>query len=206
MNLIARCYQENLLNCKEVTVMYRKDQAKLYYLYMLSDGEASDNEKKLFTTICKELSIYADEKKSIIKECKNIPFDNIFDEIKGLAGEPVEEKNDIYKLAVALSMFGNADDYASILWNLINLGYADIKYTYEEREIVDFLRNHWKITEDLYQEMIDVAETCLALEEHKKWVESLEDSSYKDEKMKQIKKDIKSAQDGIKITLAELKF
>ena len=126
--------------------------------------------------------------------------------IKGLAGEPVEEKNDIYKLAVALSMFGNADDYASILWNLINLGYADIKYTYEEREIVDFLRNHWKITEDLYQEMIDVAETCLALEEHKKWVESLEDSSYKDEKMKQIKKDIKSAQDGIKITLAELKF
>lgn len=72
--------------------MYRKDQAKLYYLYMLSDGEASDNEKKLFTTICKELSIYADEKKSIIKECKNIPFDNIFDEIKGLAGEPVEEK------------------------------------------------------------------------------------------------------------------
>lgn len=103
-------------------------------------------------------------------------------------------------------MFGNADDYASILWNLINLGYADIKYTYEEREIVDFLRNHWKITEDLYQEMIDVAETCLALEEHKKWVESLEDSSYKDEKMKQIKKDIKSAQDGIKITLAELKF
>ena len=186
--------------------MYRKDQAKLYYLYMLSDGEASDNEKKLFTTICKELSIYADEKKSIIKECKNIPFDNIFDEIKGLAGEPVEEKNDIYKLAVALSMFGNADDYASILWNLINLGYADIKYTYEEREIVDFLRNHWKITEDLYQEMRDVAETCLALEEHKKWVESLEDSSYKDEKMKQIKKDIKSAQDGIKITLAELKF
>lgn len=186
--------------------MYRKDQAKLYYLYMLSDGEASDNEKKLFTTICKELSIDADEKKSIIKECENIPFDNIFDEIKGLAGEPVEEKNDIYKLAVALSMFGNADDYASILWNLINLGYADIKYTYEEREIVDFLRNHWKITEDLYQEMIDVAETCLALEEHKKWVESLEDSSYKDEKMKQIKKDIKSAQDGIKITLAELKF
>ena len=186
--------------------MYRKDQAKLYYLYMLSDGEASDNEKKLFTTICKELSIDADEKKSIIKECKNIPFDNIFDEIKGLAGEPVEEKNDIYKLAVALSMFGNADDYASILWNLINLGYADIKYTYEEREIVDFLRNHWKITEDLYQEMIDVAETCLALEEHKKWVESLEDSSYKDEKMKQRKKDIKSTQDGIKITLAELKF
>ena len=186
--------------------MYRTDQAKLYYLYMLSDGEASDKEKELFTTICKELSIDADEKKSIIKECENIPFDNIFDEIKGLAGKPVEENNEIYKLAVALSMFGNSDDYASILWNLINLGYADTKYTYEEREIVDFLKDHWKITKDLYQEMIDVAETCLALEEHKKWVEGLEDSAYKDEKMKQIKKDIRSAQDGIKITLAELKF
>ncbi len=186
--------------------MYRTDQAKLYYLYMLSDGEASEREKKLFTTICKDLNIDVDEKKRIIKECENTPFDGIFDEIKELAGEPVKEMKNSSSLLSIMSFLGNSEDYATILCNLINLGYADTKYTYEEREIVDFLKNHWKITEDLYQEMIDVAETCLALEEHKKWVEGLEDSAYKDEKMKQIKKDIRSAQDGIKITLAELKF
>ncbi len=172
--------------------MYRTNQAKLYYLYMLLDGEASEREKKLFTTICKDLNIDADEKKRIIKECAKTPFDGIFDEIKELVGKPFKNS-------------GNSE-YTTILWNLINLGYADTRYTYEEREIVDFLKKHWKVTDDLYQEMIDVAETCLALEEHKKWVESLEESAYKEEKTKQIKKDIKMAQDGIKMTLAELDF
>lgn len=185
--------------------MYRTNQAKLYYLYMLSDGEASEREKKLFTTICKNLNIDADEKKRIIKECENTPFDGIFDEIKKLAGVPVKEMKNRSSL-LSIRILGNSEDYATILWNLINLGYADTKYTYEEREIVDFLKEHWKVTEDLYQEMIDVAETCLALEKHKKWVDNLEESDYKAEKMKQIKKDIKMAQDSIKLTLAELDF
>ncbi len=186
--------------------MYRIDQAKLYYLYMLSDGEASKREKKLFTIICKDLNIDVDAKKRIIKECENTPFDGIFDEIKELAGEPVKEMKNSSSLLSIMSFLGNSKNYATILWNLINLGYADTKYTYEESEIVDFLKKHWKVTEDLYQEMIDVAETCLALEEHKKWVDNLEESDYKTEKMKQIKKDIKMAQDSIKLTLAELDF
>lgn len=51
------------------------------------------------------------------------------------------------------------------------MGYADTHYTRDEREVVDFLRDYWKIQDSLYQEMIDVAETVLALEKHKKWVE-----------------------------------
>ena len=200
--------------------MYQTDEAKIYYLYMLSDGEASKKEKELFTTICKELYIDADEKKRIIKECEKIPSDGIFDEIKELAGDPVEETEKLALMASIRSVLSNLGNRETILWNLINLGYADSKYTYEEREIVDysdeekeelqeivdFLKNHWKVAEDLYQEMIDVAETCLSLEEHRKWVENLEESAYKDEKIKQIKKDIKMAQDNIKLTLEELNF
>ena len=186
--------------------MYQTDEAKIYYLYMLSDGEASKKEKELFTTICKELYIDADEKKRIIKECEKIPSDGIFDEIKELAGDPVEETEKFALMALIRSVLSNLGNRETILWNLINLGYADSKYTYEEREIVDFLKNHWKVAEDLYQEMIDVAETCLSLEEHRKWVENLEESAYKDEKIKQIKKDIKMAQDNIKLTLEELNF
>ena len=195
-----------LLSCKEDEVMYQTDEAKIYYLYMLSDGEASKKEKKLFTTICKELYIDADEKKRIIKECEKIPSDGIFDEIKELAGDPVEETEKFALMASIRSVLSNLGNRETILWNLINIGYADSKYTYEEREIVDFLKNHWKVAEDLYQEMIDVAETCLSLEEHRKWVENLEESAYKDEKIKQIKKDIKMAQDNIKLTLEELNF
>ena len=32
--------------------MNYRGQAKLYYLYMMSDGEVSDGEKKLFDKIC----------------------------------------------------------------------------------------------------------------------------------------------------------
>ena len=140
--------------------MYQTDEAKIYYLYMLSDGEASKKEKELFTTICKELYIDADEKKRIIKECEKIPSDGIFDEIKELAGDPVEETEKLALMASIRSVLSNLGNRETILWNLINLGYADSKYTYEEREIVDFLKNHWKVAEDLYEwlnaEKIDV--------------------------------------------------
>ncbi|MBE5909084.1 MAG: hypothetical protein E7278_09655 [Lachnospiraceae bacterium] len=191
--------------------MNRTDQAKLYYLYMLSDGEASEREKKLFTTICKELSINPEEKKGIIKECESVPYSDIVDEIKKLVGY-VEKKGDgsavaeIRALASMMGSIGCSDDHATMLWNLVNLGYADTKYTSEEHEIVDLLKEYWEVADDLYQEMIDVAETCLALEEHKKWVDALEESPYKAEKLKQIKKDIKMVQDSIKVTLAELDF
>lgn len=52
--------------------MNSRGQAKLYYLFMMSDGNVTENEMKIFNTICKELYLDADDKKSIIKECKEI--------------------------------------------------------------------------------------------------------------------------------------
>lgn len=48
--------------------MNYRGQAKLYYLYMMSDGEVSDGEKKLFDKICKELYLDADDKKQVKQE------------------------------------------------------------------------------------------------------------------------------------------
>ena len=33
--------------------MYETNEAALYYLYMMADGEVSDGEKKVFNLICK---------------------------------------------------------------------------------------------------------------------------------------------------------
>ena len=52
--------------------MNYRGQAKLYYLYMMSDGEVSDGEKKLFDKICKELYLDADDKKQVKQECKGV--------------------------------------------------------------------------------------------------------------------------------------
>ena len=185
--------------------MNYRGQAKLYYLYMMSDGNVSDNEKKRFNSICKELSLDADDKKRIIEECSEISTE------EGLNCIEVLEKNaeDPYMygiLDIDLDKYVSDEDKASILWNLINLGYADTYFTSDEREVVDFLREYWEMSDSLYQEMIDVAETCLALEKHKKWAEELPESDFKLEKIKRIKKDLKFTQETIKTTISEIAF
>lgn len=165
--------------------MHQTDQAKLYCLYMTSDGQISEQERELFTEICKELGLNYSEKKQIIEECEAIPAEDKFDKIKELIHGPVDRE--------------------TILWNLINLGYADTKYTYQERKIVEFLKSYWNVRDDLYEEMIDVAETCLALEEYKSWVEDHEELDNKEEKINQIKKDINVSLKDIQTTLSELR-
>lgn len=45
--------------------MNYREQAKLYYLYMMTDGDVTDGEKKLFNKICKELNLDTDDKKTL---------------------------------------------------------------------------------------------------------------------------------------------
>lgn len=179
-------------------------QAKLYYLYMMSDGEVSKNEKKIFDKICKELYLDADEKKSIRQECKKISKEE-----KMTCIEVLEKNAEEYvygTLDIDLDKFTSDEDKAKIIWNLVNLGYADSYFTIEEREVIDYLREYWELPDSIYQEMIDVAETCLALETHKLWLEGLPDTDYKLEKMKQAKKDLKYAQKTILTTISEISF
>ena len=58
-------------------------------------------------------------------------------------------------------MLKNASDLARIIWNLIKLGYADTVYSEEEKEIVNYLVDKWDISVEVYQEMIDIADTIL---------------------------------------------
>lgn len=185
--------------------MNYRGQAKLYYLYMMSDGEVSDGEKKLFDKICKELYLDADDKKQVKQECNEISKEEKMTCIDVL--EKNAEESYMYgALNLDLDKYVSDEDKAKIIWNLINLGYADTHFTIDEREVVDFLREHWKLPESLYQEMIDVAETCLALEKHKIWIEGLPDDEYKLEKIKQVKKDIKQVQENILTTISEIDF
>lgn len=181
-------------------------QAKLYYLYMMSDGDVSDNERKLFTSICRELGVLAEEKNSIIKECNEIQREF------GLSCVEILRENaqgDYPYGLMHLDLRENTweRDKASIMWNLINLGYADTYYTNNEKEVVNYLRDYWQIKNSLWREMIDVAETIWALEKHKKWVvDTLPDSEEKQARLKQIEKDIKYTQQSIRTTISEIEI
>lgn len=68
----------------EMVTNGKKEEATLYYLYMMADGEVTENEEKIFKKICRELDVMADDRKIIIKKCneylKGEP--NVFDAIK----------------------------------------------------------------------------------------------------------------------------
>lgn len=182
-----------------------RGQAKLYYLYMMSDGDMSDREKKLFDKICKELYLDTDDKKRIKQECNEISKEEKMTCIE-VVEKNAEESYTYGILDINLNKYVSDEDKAKILWNLVNLGYADSHFTITEREVVDFLREYWEIPDSLYQEMVDVAETCLALEKHKLWIEGLPETDYKMEKIKQVKKDLKHVQKMILTTISEINF
>lgn len=180
-------------------------QAKLYYLYMMSDGDISAGEKKLFNKICQELCLETEDKKRIRQECNEIikkEKRTCIEVIKKNMEEPL-----IYGvLNINFYKYISKEDRAKILWNLVNLGYADSYFTSNEKEIVDFIREYWKIPDNLYQEMIDIAETCLALEQYKSCLEELPDTDYKKKKIKQVKKDLKYVQEMVIATISEINF
>lgn len=60
---------------------------------------------------------------------------------------------------------------AQTLWNLINIGYADEKYTYSEQQVVEYLADMWDVDKKLYSAMIDTADTMLMLTNKKEFIE-----------------------------------
>lgn len=104
-----------------------ENEAILYYLFMMSDGEVSSSEERIFGEICRELKIEQSNKDKIIDECKKLETEStkIYDCI---IREKIDEK-------VQQDWLGTKDasSLARIIWNLVNLGYADKNYSDNER-------------------------------------------------------------------------
>lgn len=173
-------------------------EAELYYLYMMADGEVTHGEEKLFDVICKdELKIDNDEKKSIIRKCKKLA-DGTTDIFTVLMNERIDEQ-------VGQGCFGDESSLARIIWNLVNLGYADSCYTDEEKKIVAYLVDKWSVSPEVHQELVDIADTILALTKQKAWITSTFDKGQiRDKKVKDVNSKIKGLLDSVKLTIEEL--
>lgn len=178
-------------------------QAKLYYLYMMADGSVSNNEDKLFDTICNELNLDNDTKNNIKQECYEIYGKRNLTCID-VVRKNAEEDFLFGQLDINLNQFVSDSDKTRIIWNLVNLGYADSQFTANEKIVVDYLQNYWSLSESVYNEIIDVAETCLSIETYKIWINKLPDSDYKTQKLKQIEKDLYFTQRSILTIIYEM--
>ena len=175
----------------------RENEVKLYYLYMMADGEVSPFEMLNFMRISEKLGVEEEKRKAIVKETESLEGyeDEIFKNIKNIV-----EKNESLSFEKSQAVHN-----ASIIWNLVNIGYADSVYSSAEKRIVSYLVERWKVEPDIYQEFVDTADTLLALTEQKIWTSNAyRDENKKAEKEKMIDEEKELLVSNIELTLQEL--
>lgn len=181
-------------------VIRGEKEAKLYYLYMMSDGKISKKEEIIFKSICENLNVGEDEKKLIIEECKEYDKNSV-DILDIIIAERIDEE-------VGRGLFfglRNKSSLSRIIWNLINLGYADSVYSNNEKKIVKHFVDKWNIENEIFQEFIDIADTMLALSKQKEWISStLPRNNESEEKERQIDEQIKQLLEDVEIIISEL--
>ncbi len=179
--------------------MYTTEEAKLYYLYMLADGEVNSREWTKFDQICKELKIKPDTEKVIIRACINSEKQSQ-DLLNVIINEKIDEK-------AGRGMFGvqNASSQARIIWNLVDLGYADREYSNEEKRIVNYLVDKWSVNSVILQEFADTADTILALTRQKSWIyNQFPRGAERDKREKKVDNQIMELLEDVKLTIKEL--
>lgn len=182
-----------------MSVFNGEEEAMLYYLYMMSDGEVSFNEAMIFNAICKELEIDNATKDRLIAKCEKLA-EGGKDPFRVILRERIDAKAE-------QDWIGRKDEssLARIIWNLVNLGYADSFFSDEEKKIVNHCKARWSIDPEVYQELIDTADTMLALAKQKEWIAAtFSESSTREEKEKSIDAEIMGLLDDVKLLLEEL--
>ncbi len=206
------------------------EEAKLYYLYMLADGEITKSEKKMFNKLYEKLfkqhsysfsnlsSMFCKQeydkeeltkqKKVVIKECKALLKDN--KDCLLYIGDMVDDMiDDWFDSYILDEYFGteivNKFDFARIIWNLVKIGYVDGNLSEKKQAIVEHLVDVFELDREIYQEFIDTAEAIVYLEKHKQWIITA-DFSYdeKKRKEKEIKAKIKQLLKAIEMSIEEL--
>ena len=147
------------------------------------------------------MNVDADEQNAVIEKCKGLVKGKT-DVFSIIIREKIDEQ-------VGQGWFGLWDEssLARIIWNLVDLGYADSVYSDEEKKIVSYLVNKWSVREETYRELIDIADTILALTKQKEWVVSTYSrGSLRDKKEKDIDSEIEQLLGDVKLTIEELKM
>lgn len=176
----------------------RIEETTLYYLYMLVDGNVTNKKKDIFDDLCRELKVDSDEKKEIINICKK--------KIEGQASVLDVIVTEKFDEQVGRRWMGlrDASSLARVIWNLVNLGYADSKYSEEEKKIIQYLMDKWSVSLEVYQEFIDVSETLLSLEQYRGWISSVYPKGRLGEKKKKnVENEIQMLLDDIQLTISE---
>ena len=140
----------------------KEAKLKLYYLFMLADGEATENEEEQLAAIRDAMGITEGDIKKIKRSYEHLTViprgdysDLVIGEIdKMLTGEEKTWWDPINR---------NKRKQALVVWTLIDLGHADGDYSEPEKKVVAHLVNKWSFDKDMLATMLETAETMLTL-------------------------------------------
>ncbi len=177
----------------------KNPEAVLYYLYMMADGEISYSEEKIFDVLCKEMNVVEDDQKEILEECQRLAPEKSYVLYQLYESSLLKQLEDKRTLFWKLTKWEKRE----IIWNLINIGYADSEYSEDEKKIVDFLLQKWEISRTFYQELIDIADTMLSLSKEKEWVVANFNGHERDIKEKYLDEQIKKLFEDVQLTIEE---
>ena len=160
-------------------------QLTITYLFMNADGVCREEELKNYKELCDGLNASDRMKKEIEDYAKTIPIsdgDNskiIISAIDNILGfsEYENECSHTCDVNVGEAVSGCFSNYfnddkvfqARLIWTLINMGYADREYSRPEQKIIEHIVRLWNFDITLFDEMIDTADTALAIVGRKQW-------------------------------------
>lgn len=163
-------------------------QLSITYLFMNADGVCREEELKNYKEVCDGMEASDSMKNGIDEYAKTLPLsdgDNseiIIDAIGKILGfsQYKNERPHTCDVNVDAAVSGsfaymiNNDKVcqARLVWTLINMGYADREYSKPEQKIVDHLVKAWDIDKVLFAEMIDTADTALAIVRQRQWLKN----------------------------------
>ena len=90
---------------------------------------------------------------------------------------------------------------ARMIWNLVNIGYADSVYSPAEKKIVNYLVEKLEVKPEVYKEFIDIADT----NKQRQWIQmTYTQENVIAKKENQIDQEMKLLADQVELTIQEL--
>ena len=139
----------------------KEAKLKLYYLFMLADGEATAQEEEQLAVIRDEMGITSGDIKKVMRSYEHltvIPRGDYSAEIiaeadKILTGEEKTWWDPINR---------NKRKQAQVIWTLIDLGHADGDYSEPEQKVVAHLVDKWDFDKNTLAAFLDIAQEMQA--------------------------------------------
>lgn len=148
----------------------KNNKLKLFYSFIMADGEKSDSEINKFKSIAEAMELETEDAEQFRIEYGEYYDSFLTDDdfcwrsliLSARALAMIEEYSGI-------SLRGRETNAAGTAWTLVNLAYADEDFSKSESIILQFCKTFLNVDNVLFSEMTDTAETMLMLEKKKDW-------------------------------------